>query len=97
MSVSESQTANTRINVYWEKAAIFLLVLFVGYMQVQYQELKVDAKELENKVFFLYSDKVSNQQLQITEDRLVKNIEGMRSDLLARLDLYFGSIAKPNK
>lgn len=90
-------SANTRINGYWERAAIFLMFLVMGYMQVQYQEQKADAKELENKVFFLYSDKVSNQQLQNTEDRLVKNIEGMRSDLLARLDLYFGSITKPNK
>ncbi|MNV97677.1 hypothetical protein D3C71_1928290 [compost metagenome] len=60
------------------------------------QDIRTQNKELESRVLFLYTDKVSNQQLKDTEQRLVTNIEGMRSDLLARLDLYFGAINKRN-
>ncbi len=71
----------------------FLLTLVVGYQQTQQQELKQTQKELESRVLILYTDKVSKTELKDTEDRITKNIEALKSDIIARLDLYF---KKPN-
>lgn len=91
---NSDDTANTRITAIWERFAIGLLsvVMALGLMVIQ--DLRTQVKETESRVLFLYTDKVSNQQLKDTEQRLVTNIEGMRSDLLARLDLYFGALSK---
>lgn len=87
-----NESANTRINNLWEKFAIGLLSVVMALGMLVIQDIRTQNKELESRVLFLYTDKVSNQQLKDTEQRLVTNIEGMRSDLLARLDLYFGSL-----
>lgn len=90
----QNDSANNRINNLWEKFAIGLLSVVMGLGMLVIQDIRTQNKELESRVLFLYTDKVSNQQLKDTEQRLVTNIEGMRSDLLARLDLYFGAINK---
>ena len=87
-----NDSANSRISATWEKFALGLLSLVVALSLMVIQDIRTQNKELESRVLFLYTDKVSNQQLKDTEQRLVTNIEGMRSDLLARLDLYFGSL-----
>lgn len=87
-----NDSANTRINNLWEKFAIGLLSVVMALGMLVIQDIRTQNKELESRVLFLYTDKVSNQQLKDTEQRLVTNIEGMRSDLLARLDLYFGTL-----
>lgn len=91
-----NDTANSRITAIWEKFAIGLLSVVMALGLLVIQDLRAQVKETESRVLFLYTDKVSNQQLKDTEQRLVTNIEGMRSDLLARLDLYFGSLNKRN-
>lgn len=90
--MSDSNTANNRISAIWERFALGLLSVVMALGLLVIQDIRTQNKELESRVLFLYTDKVSNQQLKDTEQRLVTNIEGMRSDLLARLDLYFGSI-----
>ncbi len=85
-------SANQRITNLWEKFAIGLLSVVMALGMLVIQDIRTQNKELESRVLFLYTDKVSNQQLKDTEQRLVTNIEGMRSDLLARLDLYFGTL-----
>ena len=87
-----NETANNRITALWEKFAIGLLSVVMALGMLVIQDIRTQNKELESRVLFLYTDKVSNQQLKDTEQRLVTNIEGMRSDLLARLDLYFGAL-----
>lgn len=87
-----NDSANTRITAIWEKFAIGLLSVVMALGMLVIQDIRTQNKELESRVLFLYTDKVSNQQLKDTEQRLVTNIEGMRSDLLARLDLYFGTL-----
>lgn len=82
--------ANSRINHIWERLAIGLIGILMLWGATQFQELKSQNKELENKVLFLYTDKVSTAQLKDTEDRLIKQIDGMKADILARLD-YIGN------
>ena len=85
-----AESANSRINNLWEKAAIGLLGILLGWMQIQYQDSKEQVKELETKVQTLYIDKVSKSDLKDVEERINSKIDGMKTDLLARLDLYFG-------
>ena len=87
-----NDSANNRITALWEKFAIGLISVVMALGILVIQDIRTQNKELESRVLFLYTDKVSNQQLKDTEQRLVTNIEGMRSDLLARLDLYFGTL-----
>lgn len=93
----QESNADKRINHIWERVAIGLLGVVVLWGGTQFQDLKAQNKELENKVLFLYTDKVSQPQLKDTEDRLAKQIEAfkadvkseigtMKSDILARLD-----------
>lgn len=86
--------ANARINNLTERVAIGLLSLILGWGQVQYQEAKDRVKDLEIKVQTLYLEKVSKSDLREVEDRINSKIDGMKSDLLARLDLYFGKLDK---
>lgn len=86
--------ANSRINNLTERVAIGLLSLILGWGQVQYQEAKDRVKDLEIKVQTLYLEKVSKSDLREVEDRINSKIDGMKSDLLARLDLYFGKLDK---
>ncbi len=87
-----SESANSRINNLYEKLAIGLLTIMVGWMQIQYTESKEQMKDLETKVQTLYLEKVSKSDLREVEDRINSKIDGMKSDLLARLDLYFGKL-----
>lgn len=88
------ESANTRINNLTERVAIGLLSLILGWGQLQYQEAKDRVKDLETKVQTLYLEKVSRGDLRDVEDRINSRIESMKSDLLARLDLYFGKLDK---
>lgn len=87
-----ADSANTRINNLYEKLAIALLGILLGWMQIQYQDSKEQVKELETKVQALYIDKVSKSDLRDVEERINSKIDGMKTDLLARLDLYFGTL-----
>lgn len=87
-----ADSANTRINNLFEKLALGLLGILLGWMQIQYQDSKEQVKELETKVQTLYIDKVSKGDLRDVEDRINSKIDGMKTDLLARLDLYFGRL-----
>lgn len=93
-----ADSANTRINGLFEKAAIALLGILLGWMQIQYQDSKEQVKELETKVQTLYIDKVSKSDLKDVEERINSKIDGMKTDLLARLDWYFRGRdnSKPN-
>jgi len=89
-----TESANTRINNLYEKIAIGLLSVIIAWGQLQYQESKDRVKDLETKVQTLYLEKVSRGDLRDLEDRINSRIESMKSDLLARLDLYFGKLDK---
>lgn len=89
-----TETANSRINKYWEKFALWACSGVIALLCLAYQDQRTQVTKLEEKVNFLYLDKVSKSDLKETEDRLMKRIEGMGSDILARLDIYFGKMNK---
>lgn len=89
-----NDSANGRLNALWEKLAIGLLTIIIGYQQLQYQEMRADIKDTQSKVVILTTSKVDRSDLRDLEDRINNKIDGMKTDLIARLDLYFGRLNK---
>lgn len=86
------ETANHRINNLWERAAIGLLLVLLGVIQVQYSTDKNDAKqevkELNTKVLELYRTSVTKQELKELETRLAAGNEAIRADVRQILTFY---------
>lgn len=84
-------TAN-KFSSLWEKLAIGVLTLLLGLVQMQYTsdraENKKDIEKLNTQVLELYRSSVTKQELKELEDRLTKNVEGIRSDIRGILNLY---------
>ena len=92
MPPQSEQSANHRINNLFEKAAIGLLMIMLGFVQTQYwadkAESKAEIKELNTKVLELYRNSVTKQELRELETRLTENGNALRSDVRQILTLY---------
>ena len=86
--------ADRRINGYFERFAIWAGGLLIALLLLAYQDQRQQVARLEERVSFLYLDKVSKTDLKDTEARIMNRIEGMQSDILARMDLLFGKVTK---
>ncbi|QDP50306.1 MAG: hypothetical protein Tp178MES00d2C33159851_96 [Prokaryotic dsDNA virus sp.] len=84
-----------RLNGLFERFAIWAGGLLIAILFMAYQDQRADVARLEERVSFLYMDKVSKSDLKDTETRIMNRIEGMQSDILARMDLLFGRVTKP--
>mgnify|MGYP003450605433 FL=1 len=91
MAINDT-SANSRINNLFEKAAIGLLMIMLGFFQTQYwadkAESKAEIKELNTKVLELYRNSVTKQELRELETRLTENGNALRSDVRQILTLY---------
>lgn len=85
-------SANSRINLLWERLAIGLLCLILGFVQVQYRadraESKQEVKELNSKVLELYRTSVTKPELKELETRLTANVDGIRTDIRQMMQFY---------
>lgn len=88
----DNNSANTRMNNLFERLGIGLLVLMLGWGQVQYSndkaETREEVKELNIKVLELYRSSVTKEELKDLENRLTANVTGIRSDVRQILQLY---------
>lgn len=95
--------ANSRINAIWERVALGLLSFIVACLFVFYQGMKTDYKDMQASITQLQMIKVNKEDLRDTETRLNTKIDALASelkansiankaDILARMDLYFGSL-----
>lgn len=82
---------DSKIYAYWERFAIYVVGLLCAVCAWIFleQDSRIDA--LEIKVQALQVDKVSRQELKDLEDRIYKRMDGMKGDIIDRLDWYFGS------
>lgn len=74
--------------MYWERFSIAVagvLITMCGWMYVQHDE-RIDI--LEDRVQTLQVEKVNRQELKEMEDRMGKRIDGMKDDIVSRLDWY---------
>ena len=94
MSNGEVTVGDRRINGLFERFASWAGGLLIALLLLAYQDQRQQVARLEERVSFLYLDKVSKGDLKDTEARIMTRIEGMQSDILARMDLLFGKITK---
>lgn len=87
-----TQTANSRINNYWEKFGLWACGVIIALLCLAYNDQKSRIEKMEERVQFLYIDKVNKSDLKDTEARLMNRIEGMQTDILARMDILFNKI-----
>lgn len=92
-----NDTANNRMNNYIERIAIGLLTVVISFMTMLYNGQQERIKDLENKVVVLQTTKVDRGDLKEFKEEINASIAAMKSDLIARLDLYFGNIKNQNK
>lgn len=86
-------SAHSRITIIWEKAAVWALSFIIVLLGLAYNDQKTKIEKMEERVQFLYIDKVNKSELKETEYRIMTRIEASQSDILARLDLYFGKFS----
>jgi hypothetical protein len=79
--------ANSRINNAWEKFAIWACSAIIALLAIGYQDQKSKVDKMEEKVQFLYIDKVSKQDMDKFEERIMTGIAAGNAMVLARVDL----------
>ena len=87
MSPQSEQSANSRINAVWEKFAIWACSAIIALLVIGYQDQKSKVDKMEERVQFLYLDKVSKQDMDKFEERIMTGIAAGNAALLARMDL----------
>lgn len=94
MTTSRNNDANTRISAYWEKFAIWSCGAIIALLCIGYQDQKSTIDKLEERVQFLYLDKVGKGELKEVETRIMSRIEAGNADILARIDLLIKANSK---
>ncbi len=87
MTVRTDNNANARMNGYWERACIWVCGGAIALLCLVYQDQRAKVEKLEEKVQFLYMDKVSKQDMDKLEERIMSGIAAGNSTILARMDL----------
>lgn len=77
------------LHVYWERFALWLSGILIFVCSWMWLEQHNRLGDLESKVQQLQVDKVSRQELNALEDRLYKRMDGVKTDIIDRLDWYF--------
>lgn len=84
---NEPQDANSRINGYWERVCVWVCGCVIALLCLLYLDQKERVTTVEEKVQFLYMDKVSKQDMDKLEERLMTRIDAGNADIVARLEL----------
>ena len=92
--VTPQNDANTRISAYWERFAIWSCGAIIALLCIGYQDQKTTIDRMEEKVQFLYMDKVGKGELKDVEARIMSRIEAGNEDILARIDLLIKANSK---
>jgi hypothetical protein len=87
-----SHSAESRINSYWERAAIGLLAIVMSLTVWAFKEQGQRVENLEAKVIAMDKVKVDRGDLKELEERLNSKMDALKSDILARQDLLQASI-----
>ena len=91
-----SNTADQRINGYWEKWGLWVAVALLSVCAYTFQEQKTRIDRLEADVQKLYIEKVSKEDMKEFEARVSNQVAGIKEDIISRLDFYFATQNKKN-
>ena len=92
-----NNSAEQRINGYWEKWGLWVAVALLSVCAYTFQEQKTRIDRLEADVQKLYIEKASKEDMREFEGRVTRQVEGLKEDILSRLDFYFATQHKKNK
>lgn len=84
-----SDDRGKQLHVYWERFALWISGILIAICAWMWVEQHGRIADLETRVQQLQVDKVSRQELNALEDRLYKRMDGMKTDIIDRLDWYF--------
>ena len=87
-----SHSAESRINSYWERAALGLMAIVMSLVVWSFQEQGKRVENLEAKVIAMDKVKVDRSDLKEVEERLNSKMDALKSDIIARQDLMQSSI-----
>lgn len=82
---------DSRLNSYWEKWGAWVAVLLLSVCAYTFQEQKSRIDKLEENVQQLYMEKASKEDMREFENRVARQVEGIKNDILGRLDFYFNT------
>ncbi len=82
---------DNRLNSYWERWGVWVAVLLLSVCAYTFQEQKSRIDKLEENVQQLYMKKASKEDMREFENREDHQVEGIKSDILSRLDFYFSA------
>lgn len=82
---------DNRLNSYWERWGVWVAVLLLSVCAYTFQEQKSRIDKLEANVQQLYMEKASKEDMREFENRVARQVEGIKSDILSRLDFYFSA------
>lgn len=92
-----SEVSSKPLHAYWERFALWISGILIAICAWMWVEQHARITQLEMKVQQLQVDKVSRQELTALEDRIYKRMDGMKTDIIDRLDWYFaGRKSKDN-
>lgn len=92
--MAEDNNANSRMNNYFERLAIWACGCIIALLCIGYQEQKTTIDKMEERVQFLMLDKVGKGELKEVESRIMSRIEAGNADILARIDLLIKANSK---
>ena len=84
-----SDDRGKQLHVYWERFALWISGILIAICAWMWVEQHGRIADLETRVQQLQVDKVSRQELNALEDRLYKRMDGVKTDIIDRLDWYF--------
>lgn len=104
MSVSNNPDSTDKLNKLIGKVATFAITVLVTIAGIMYTDAKQRITTLEERVSFLFQDKVSRAefreemgqvriQLEATKSDIIARQETMKSDILARFDLLISNMS----
>ena len=77
----------SNISPYWKEVSMWACSAIIALLCYGYQDMKTRVDKMEEKLQFLYLDKVSKNELKEVENRIMHRIEAGNIDILARIDL----------
>lgn len=92
MTTPRSNT--TVLAPYWEKFSLWACSAIIALLCVGYQDQRSKVDKMEEKLQFLYLDKVSKNELKDVESRIMNRIEAGNADILSRIDLLIKANGK---
>ena len=87
MTTPRSNASTTVLAPYWERFSIWACGAIIALLCIGYQDQRTRVDKMEEKLQFLYLDKVSKNELKDVEARIMTRIEAGNADILARIDL----------